>query len=40
MFGICIEGLRRADPRTHHLIADSKRRKRRRQILAARSALS
>jgi hypothetical protein len=40
MFGIGLAALRRADPRTHQLIADSRQRKRRRQLFAARPALS
>jgi hypothetical protein len=40
MFGIPLDALRRPDPRTHRLLADSRRRKRTRQVCAARLALS
>jgi hypothetical protein len=40
MFAIGLEAFRNADLRAHRLIADSRRRKRRRQVFAACLALS
>ena len=40
LFCFSLEALRYADPRTHRLLADSRRRKRRRQIFAACQVLS